>query len=492
MSLVLLVISGCSDSGLGDAKESEDWYTGAEDSTGATSATDETTEEPDDTDEPEEVCEDAESEAVTVWLSADDSNSQAAATRARALVEEGASISAPQRVWEYLNYYDFDFEPADEGSLRVVSQMRGVEDGRYDLLVAVVAPAVDPAERRPLNLTFSVDTSGSMQGDPLDRAKDTMRAIASELREGDVVSMVSWSDDTDILLDSWVIGGPDDATFVDAIESLETGGSTNLSAGLEKAYDVASRNYAEGRTNRVVLVSDGGANTGETDEALIARHADDAEREGIYLVGVGASEPGAYDDTLMDTVTDVGRGAHLFVDSPSEALRSFTGARLLSNLEVAARDVRLSMTLPPDFVVTKFDGEQIGTDEDDVIPQHLAPNDAMLYRIELADCGDARDGGERFDFSVDWEDPRTAELHTDVASSTLAEMTDAATTQVLKAQAIVAYAEALPGVWREPADAREAYLDAVYETVEAANRARPDDTDLLEILDLVATYRARL
>jgi Ca-activated chloride channel family protein len=453
------------------------------------------TEDTEDTDEPEEspVCDDAQPEAVTVYLSADDSNSQARATLVRGAIEDGDDVSGAPRVWEFLNYYDFDFTPAEAGSLRIVAQMREIpgEPGSYDLLVAVVSPAVDPDARRPLNLTFSVDTSGSMDGKGLTMAKETMLAIASDLRDGDVVSLVSWDDDTRILLDSEPVDGPDDRDLVGKIEGLSTGGSTNLSAGLNKAYDVAARNYAVGRTNRVVLISDGGANTGVTDEELIARHAEDAEGEGIYLVGVGTGETYGYSDQLMDTVTDVGRGAYLFVDSAAEATHSFTGERLVQNLEIAARDVRLSMTLPPDFVVTEFHGEQISTVEDEVIPQHLAPNDAMLYHMVLADCGEARDGAERFDFSVDWEDPRSGEAHTDVATATIAEMTDAASTQVLKAQAIIAYAEALPGVWDAPANARATYFDEARATIEAAIVARPDDADLAEVRDLFETYARR-
>ena len=70
------------------------------------------------------------------------------------------------------------------------------------------------------------------------------------------------------------------------------------------AYAEAVAMYGEDRLNRVILLSDGGANVGVTEETLIGEHADDAESEGIYLVGVGMDEVGgAYDDALMDAVT---------------------------------------------------------------------------------------------------------------------------------------------------------------------------------------------
>ena len=70
-------------------------------------------------------------------------------------------------------------------------------------------------------------------------------------------------------------------------------------------------------------------------------------------------------------------------------------------------------------------------------------------------------------------------------------MTDSAGTQVLKAQAIIAYAQALPGVWEEAHADRDAYLDEAIAVVQSAMRARPEDADLDEIASLLETYAAR-
>ena len=57
-------------------------------------------------------------------------------------------------------------------------------------------------------------------------------------------------------------------------------------------------------------------------QGLIAGEAEDSDGEGIYLIGVGVSEASGYHDTLMDDVTDAGKGAYIFVDSEAEAERS--------------------------------------------------------------------------------------------------------------------------------------------------------------------------
>jgi Ca-activated chloride channel family protein len=153
-----------------------------------------------------EICEEALSEAYTLFMSADDSNSQATPVLARAFINEGQQYFGRAYPWEFLNYYDFDYTPATEAPIRLVAQMSASTafPDALELVIAVVSPAQSTAERSPLNLVFAVDTSGSMQGTGLLMAQASMRAIAHQLQPGDVVSIVSWATTASIALEgSW-------------------------------------------------------------------------------------------------------------------------------------------------------------------------------------------------------------------------------------------------------------------------------------------------
>lgn len=102
-----------------------------------------------------------------------------------------------------------------------------------------------------------------------------------------------------------------------------------------------------------VLFSDGGANVDITDIEMIAGHADDGEGEGLYLIGVGVGDPWNFNDNLMDALTDAGKAAYIFRDSTQEA-NAMWADRFVSNVQVAARDVQVELTLPPTFQVKKF------------------------------------------------------------------------------------------------------------------------------------------
>lgn len=138
----------------------------------------------------------------------------------------------------------------------------------------------------------------------------TLFAIAGSLQQGDVVSMVTWSDTAAAMLPGCSVTGPNDPALLGQITALSTGGGTDLNGGLQAAYDLANDNYDPSRTNRVVLISDGGANLGTTPANLIAQNAVSAAGGAIHLAGIGMGTASAHNDELMDEVTDLGKGAY--------------------------------------------------------------------------------------------------------------------------------------------------------------------------------------
>jgi Ca-activated chloride channel family protein len=197
---------------------------------------------------------------------------------------------------------------------------------------------------------------------------DSCRAIVGSLKRNDVISIVTWNTQTAIPLDSRRVNGPNDSVALAACNGLVSDGGTDLDAGLRKGYELAYRNYIPGAINRLVLMSDGGANVGETNPALIAQKAGGADEEGVFLAGVGMGA--SYDDTLMNTVTDAGRGAYLFLDGPAAIERVLADDRFVANFDLAVKDVRLKLVLPPGFAVIGF-ARRPWTDES--------------FRTELAD-----------------------------------------------------------------------------------------------------------
>jgi Ca-activated chloride channel family protein len=240
--------------------------------------------------------------------------------------------------------------------------------------------------------------------------------------------------------------------------------------------------YDAGRINRLVLISDGGANAGVTDIDLIAEHAGSSNGDGIYLVGVGVGTAGSYNDDLMDAVTDAGKGASVFVNDAPEAWKQFNDD-FVSTMSVAVRDVQVRLDLPPGFEVVKFSGEEISGDPSEVEPQHLAPNDTMVFHQEIETCAPELVADDTpITVSVHYLDAVSFEARDATVSTTFGELLAAESAQHLKGAAVFAYAESLKA-YKKAFGADEGAL-AVSDALAAlatAEAALPEDPDLAEI-----------
>jgi len=424
---------------------------------------------------------------VTLYLSPDDSNSTASPVLAReAILARGDVAGVPLRTWEFLNYYSFKYPAAQPGQVTVTPELTrvdGMPEGQYLMQIGIAGESIPNADRKLMNITLVLDESGSMSGQPIEMEREVCRQIAGSLRAGDVVSLVGWDTENAIKLSGHVAAGPGDPAVVALCDRLEAGGGTDLNGGLRAGYELAHEHFDAERINRVVLASDGGANAGITDIGLISDGAGDQDHDGIYLVGVGVGDPDSYYDDLMDSVTDVGRGASLFIPSVAEARRMFSD-RFVQTMAVAARDVRVRLDMPPGFSIVAFSGEEYSEDAAQIEPQHLAPNDAMVFHQTIESCAPENvDPNAAFTVSVQWKDGVTFAERETAVSLQLGEVLAAESAMLKKGAAVYAYAESLKQV--ESGGSNGEALAPAFAALERAEAALPGDPDLAEIRDLL-------
>lgn len=417
---------------------------------------------------------------VILYLSADDSNSMGSPTRVRELINIGVAPHANEvRTYEFLNYYNVAYPAADPGKLAIFPELDGIAPGEFDFQIGVRSfDAIKP--RRPMTMTFVLDTSGSMGGPGIERERAAVKAIAQSLAEGDIVNMVTWNTSNNVVLDGYVVNGPNDPKIVGIAEGLEASGGTDLHSGLVKGYELADKSYGPTRLNRVILISDGGANVGVTSADLIGMKSQDADKEGIYLVGVGTGPAIGYFDELMDIVTDKGRGAYIYLDKAGEANEMFVN-RFDEVMEIAARGVQVELTMPWYFQMHKFYGEEFSSDPKEIEPQHLAPGDAMVLNQVLKACDTSViNPADTITVRLKWKTPLAYLDQQSEVTVTIADLLAAQKPGLPKAKAIIAYAEAL----KSPS--KQAFDDALAKI----QNADPMGTDaaLQEIAKLIAAY----
>jgi len=251
------------------------------------------------------------------------------------------------RVEEIINSYLYDFEKPGKDELFSLSAEKCKCPWNPDaglMLVGMKAKEVPVNVKQ--NLVFLVDVSGSMQNQWI-LVNMSLAAIVSRLKDGDTLSVISYSDKTTVV--SKNINGSDKEKCVEALSSIEgTGGCTRGSEGLEQAYKYLSENYDKKANNRLFIFTDGDFNFGITSEGQLKDFIYKKRETGIYLsiVGYGFNN---FKDNKMETLAYNGNGNYTFVSNPYDIYDNLCD-KLISNLVTVAKDVKISVELNPAFV----------------------------------------------------------------------------------------------------------------------------------------------
>jgi len=225
-------------------------------------------------------------------------------------------------------------------------------DTRAPVLVEV-AVGVRPLERAgrpPANLALVVDTSGSMEGKPIEDARAAATALLDALSPKDRLAVVVFNSKTDVLLSSTLI---DDADLKDVrakIAAIPAEGTTDMASGLEAGVrEVAAHLDADG-INRVILLGDGVPN----DASRMGAIAQSAAASGVSVTALGLGPD--YNETLMGRLAQVTGGRFQYVEDSSK-VASFFKEEVARLQRTYARDAWLELTAGPGVAIDGVIGQ---------------------------------------------------------------------------------------------------------------------------------------
>ncbi len=305
------------------------------------------------------------------------------------------------RVEELVNYFSYDYAaPRDAATpFGVVTEVATTPWNQKTRLLHIGIQGWKPEDRRrPSNLVFLVDVSGSMQDvDKLPLVKSSLKLLAGELTAEDRISLVVYAGTTGVVLEP--TPGNERATIIAALERLEAGGSTNGGAGIALAYAMAERAFMKEGNNRVLLATDGDFNVGTTSFEALVDLVEEKRRSGVALTTLGFGT-GNYNDHLMEQIADAGNGSHAYIDTLSEARRVLVSQRD-ATLRTIARDVKIQVEFNPavvaEYRLIGYENRLLAREDfnnDRIDAGEIGAGHSVTALYEIALVGE---GGERVD-----------------------------------------------------------------------------------------------
>ena len=183
--------------------------------------------------------------------------------------------------------------------------------------------AASTAERTPIHIIATIDTSGSMQFDnKLDNVKKSLKAVLEFMSSRDMLSIITFSKTSHIISQRTMTTTENKYILSQAIANIDIDCSTNLSSGLISAFEC--QGGTDQHKTSILLLTDGEANEGITSPDAITDliQTQCSSNVNIYTFGYGLE----HNSALLSLIADEKDGAYNVVNSLENVASAIGGA----------------------------------------------------------------------------------------------------------------------------------------------------------------------
>ena len=304
------------------------------------------------------------------------------------------------RIEEMLAYFRYKSVLPDAGKFRISCELMPVAERRKLLYINVQGKE---EVKQGQNIVLLLDVSGSMSSNTV-QVQAMVATILSKLKEGDKISLVTYSTRDEVVLNGMEIRSEEDR--IRALEEflgVEIYGYTNGSAGIEKAYEIGRAEFIEGGNNQVILITDGDLNFGITDKGGLAELIEEKKKSDLFLSVIGTGLYN-YKDDKLETLCKHGNGVYRVVNNLADVKKS-VNAGYASLVNVIAKDVKAQVEFNPEVVesfrLLGYENREIGREDfvnDKVISEPFGSGGygVALYELVLRDGRGPVESGYRY------------------------------------------------------------------------------------------------
>ncbi|MHC5226005.1 porin [Ignatzschineria sp. LJL83] len=199
-------------------------------------------------------------------------------------------------------------------------------------------------QRVPLNLVLVVDRSGSMHGERIEKAREAAIMAVNIMDERDTLSIVAYDSGVEVVIPATLV--KDKKAMIQKINNrLQPQGMTALFAGLSKGIEEVSRNIDPNKVNRIILLSDGQANTGPSSVPELVELTKLATQKNISVSTLGIGHD--YNENLMAAIANYSDGNHAYI-AEIQDLEKAMDREFRDSMSVVAQNFTITIELPED------------------------------------------------------------------------------------------------------------------------------------------------
>lgn len=190
------------------------------------------------------------------------------------------------------------------------------ERGGFFTLVLQPPDKIASEDRTPKEIVFVLDTSGSMSGFPIEKAKEAMKLSLDGLYPDDTFNLITFAGDTNVLFDEPVPATQANLERAQAfLDTRHGGGGTEMMKAIKAALDPTD---SKTHLRIVCFMTDGYVGNENEIVAEIQRHP----QARVFSFGIGSS----VNRFLLDKMAEAGKGEVEYValnDDGSKAAKKF-------------------------------------------------------------------------------------------------------------------------------------------------------------------------
>ncbi len=191
-------------------------------------------------------------------------------------------------------------------------------DGRGGYFTMILQPPdrVEAKDVTPKEIVFVLDTSGSMEGFPIEKAKESMKMALDGLYPQDTFNLITFAGDTSVLFEKPVPATPENLQAAqEFLATRKGGGGTEMMKAIKTALDPSD---SQQHLRIVCFMTDGYVGNDLEIIGEIQKHP----KARVFSFGIGSS----VNRLLLDKMADEGRGEVEYVtlgDDGSAAAKRF-------------------------------------------------------------------------------------------------------------------------------------------------------------------------